>query len=159
LESIVAISQASPSAPQWTAVEWAALLAGGGEPAPLLRRVLVAESGDGSVAGVAVFTLLLAVFPPDAELESLAVDPRQRRRGFGAALLQEVAAESVAAGAEVLSLEVRGGNGGAIALYRRLGFKPVGIRKGYYASPTEDAVLMQLPLPKPSTQKSNDLMA
>ncbi len=39
-------------------------------------------------------------------------------------------------------LEVRVSNTGAKEFYEGFGFKPAGIRKKYYASPNEDALLM-----------------
>ena len=40
------------------------------------------------------------------------------------------------------TLEVRVSNADAIALYERLGFKPRGIRRGYYTDNREDALIM-----------------
>jgi ribosomal protein S18 acetylase RimI-like enzyme len=39
-------------------------------------------------------------------------------------------------------LEVRASNAAAIGLYASLAFERVGIRRGYYARPREDAVVM-----------------
>jgi len=47
---------------------------------------------------------------------------------------------------EEFTLEVRPSNTGAIALYKKLGFKIDGVRKNYYIKPKEDAVLMSLRL-------------
>ena len=41
-----------------------------------------------------------------------------------------------------MTLEVRVSNSGAQALYRRFGFAPVGIRRGYYIETGEDAIVM-----------------
>jgi ribosomal protein S18 acetylase RimI-like enzyme len=41
-------------------------------------------------------------------------------------------------------LEVRQSNSGARNLYTRLGFLPVGVRRGYYIRPVEDALVMRL---------------
>ena len=49
-------------------------------------------------------------------------------------------------GCVLVTLEVRGGNDAAMALYHKLGFCEVGRRKGYYAKGGEDAVLMDLDL-------------
>ena len=41
-----------------------------------------------------------------------------------------------------IDLEVRESNASAIALYEKCGFEQVGMRKNFYAKPTENAVLM-----------------
>jgi len=45
-------------------------------------------------------------------------------------------------GAHNLTLEVRMSNKGAHAMYRRVGFAPVGVRKNYYQETNEDAIVM-----------------
>ena len=50
---------------------------------------------------------------------------------------------------------LRCGNQGAIKLYRRFGFRPVGIRPNYYVEDGEDAIVMLLelaPAPSPSEE-------
>ena len=47
----------------------------------------------------------------------------------------------------MLSLEVRVSNHAAAALYRKFGFREVGVRPRYYANDGEDALLMDLELP------------
>jgi ribosomal-protein-alanine N-acetyltransferase len=44
-------------------------------------------------------------------------------------------------------LEVRASNGEAKKIYESLGFTTLGVRKSYYSSPVEDAVVMVLKLP------------
>ena len=51
-------------------------------------------------------------------------------------------------GCKLVTLEVRSGNEAAMELYKKLGFREVGRRKGYYAKGGEDAVLMDLDLGK-----------
>ena len=41
-------------------------------------------------------------------------------------------------------LEVRKGNVPAISLYTSLGFQTVGVRKGFYEAPREDALIMKI---------------
>ena len=50
-------------------------------------------------------------------------------------------------GVERFSLEVRASNTPAIGLYRKLGFRQEGLRKGYYENPREDALIMWTPEP------------
>jgi len=77
---------------------------------------------------------------------NVAVAPEQRRRGVARALLEEIAGRGRARGARLVTLEVRSTNAGAMALYRALGYREVGLRKGYYAEEGEDAVVMDLAL-------------
>lgn len=78
----------------------------------------------------------------ELQVVSLAVRPEARRAGVASRLLDHVFAH---AGARVQRayLEVRRSNRGAIAMYERFGFRPVGVRRGYYETPKEDAVLME----------------
>ena len=46
-------------------------------------------------------------------------------------------------GSSSLTLEVRSSNLGAIALYEKLGFTQVGLRKNYYRNPKEDALILR----------------
>jgi ribosomal-protein-alanine acetyltransferase len=78
----------------------------------------------------------------DGHVTTLAVDPRWQRHKIGSRLLLALAREAIARGATGLTLEVRLSNLGAQALYRRFGFEPVGVRKGYYVETKEDALIM-----------------
>ena len=48
-----------------------------------------------------------------------------------------------ARGSHCLTLEVRASNAPAIALYEKLGFSQVGLRKNYYRDPKEDALILR----------------
>lgn len=73
---------------------------------------------------------------------NLATAPQRQRRGIAARLLQGCLDRAAQAGLERAWLEVRAGNAGAIALYRRFGFVEAGRRKKYYAD-GEDALVLQ----------------
>lgn len=45
-------------------------------------------------------------------------------------------------GINTIFLEVRESNQPAIVLYEKMGFEHMGVRKGYYSDPTEDAITM-----------------
>lgn len=68
----------------------------------------------------------------EAEILTVAVRRSHRRLGLGRQLMEAVLRELHAQRAEALFLEVDETNGAAIALYRRLGFREVGRRPGYY---------------------------
>jgi ribosomal-protein-alanine N-acetyltransferase len=93
-------------------------------------------------AGEVVGYAGLCVYPDEAFVQTLAVRPDHRRRGIGARLLQRLIAEAERRGAPTLSLEVRADNAVAQHLYESHGFRRCGIRKGYYAFGTVDAVVM-----------------
>ena len=77
-------------------------------------------------------------------IENIAVDPGCRRQGVGLALMEALIAQAREMGGAFVTLEVRPSNVGALGLYTRLGFEPVGRRKDYYEKPREDALLMTL---------------
>lgn len=79
---------------------------------------LVAESERGELLAAAV----LLPLPPVASLASLAVRPRWRRRGLGAALVAEAIERARSAAVGWVSLEVDAAEADAIRLYRRAGF-------------------------------------
>lgn len=78
----------------------------------------------------------------EVQLLNVAVHPARRRQGVGQALVCEVLRQAAARGARAVLLEVRVANLGARRLYTGLGFRPTGIRRGYYG-PGQDGVLME----------------
>jgi len=78
----------------------------------------------------------------DGHVTTIAVDPAWHRHKIGTRLLLALAREARRRGATSLTLEVRLGNKPAQNLYRRFGFRPVGVRKNYYAETKEDALVM-----------------
>ncbi len=78
----------------------------------------------------------------EAELYRVGCEPASRRRGVGRALLERFLEEMTAEGNDAVFLEVREGNGAAIALYQSAGFVQTGRRRDYYRDPKEDALLM-----------------
>ncbi|MDQ2676707.1 MAG: ribosomal protein S18-alanine N-acetyltransferase [Actinomycetota bacterium] len=81
-------------------------------------------------------------------LMNVAVDPDWRRQGIATALIKHLLGEIE--GTDKLMLEVRGSNEGAIQMYRRFGFEPVGHRRRYYQDNGEDALVMERRLGRPS---------
>ena len=81
-------------------------------------------------------------------LMNVAVDPGWRRHGIATSLISHLLGEIE--GTDKLMLEVRGSNQGAIAMYRRFGFEPVGHRRRYYQDNGEDALVMERRLERSS---------
>jgi ribosomal-protein-alanine N-acetyltransferase len=83
----------------------------------------------------------LMLVDDEAHVNNIAVDPERVGRGIGRALLSDLARRALERGARHLTLEVRADNEPALALYRRFGFAPVGVRPKYYPG-GEDAIVM-----------------
>ena len=97
--------------------------------------------GDGVIVGLGGYTAVL----DEADILDVAVHPDYRRRGIARRLCEAILADAKKHGVMTVFLEVRQSNCPAISLYKSLGFTECGIRKNYYSSPKEDAVLMLLP--------------
>lgn len=82
----------------------------------------------------------------EGHILNLAVHPDYRRRSIASTLVEDILKELKDCECRVLYLEVRISNHAARKLYEGFGFKVVGIRKCYYVSPIEDAVIMMLEL-------------
>lgn len=78
----------------------------------------------------------------EGSIDNIAVSPEQRRRGVAEALVAAAGEEARRLGLAFITLEVRAGNEPAIRLYEKQGFTQVGLRRGYYEKPKEDAILM-----------------
>jgi ribosomal-protein-alanine N-acetyltransferase len=93
---------------------------------------------EGKVLGFCI----LRPFMDEGEIFNIAVAESARGCGTGEALLTAAMSEGFVVGVRRLFLEVRESNLPAIGLYKKLGFETVGVRKNYYESPRENAVLM-----------------
>jgi len=108
-------------------------------------HVLIAVEEDEKgerVLGYVVFWLV----HDEVHVLNLGTALEARRRGVGRALMEEAHATGRRRGASVATLEVRRSNLPALALYRDLGYRQVGIRPNYYAEEREDAIVMVLDL-------------
>ena len=79
----------------------------------------------------------------ESDMMNIAVDPQYRRQGIARALVEELVKCLARKESRCLTLEVRASNAGAIALYGKLGFVQVGLRKNYYRNPREDAMILR----------------
>ena len=107
-----------------------------------LWLVAVGEAGEGEAKPVLGYVGSQTCFE-DADILNVAVIPAARRRGIAAALMRELEVRLAPKGVERITLEVRASNVPAIRLYEGLGYTQVGLRKGYYEKPREDALILQ----------------
>jgi len=101
------------------------------------RNYLVAKL-DREVVGYAG----LICYGDEAHLTNIAVDPMLQGHGIAHRLLFEQVLAAERLGGHAISLEVRVTNWRAQRLYARFGFRPVGVRRNYYAELREDALIM-----------------
>ena len=99
---------------------------------------LVALDGD-RVAGYVGSQSVLG----ESDMMNVAVHPDYRRQGIAENLITHLIQELKNRGSHALMLEVRASNAPAIALYEKLGFRQVGLRKNYYRNPKEDALILR----------------
>jgi ribosomal-protein-alanine N-acetyltransferase len=108
----------------WTDGEYASLLAQSNVFGFVARPVDQPRQIQGFVLG--------RLIDGEAEVLMVAVDPEARRTGLGRALMDETIRKLHGDRATHLFLEVDEINAPAIALYRKLGFREVARRKGYF---------------------------
>ena len=132
LPAVLALERAGFAvAEQWSERSWAGELLGEG------RTVLLARAAQ--VVGI----IALRTTGELADLHRLVVAPSRRRTGVGAALTRAGLDAVRRLGAQAVVLEVDYANEPAIALYQRLGFEQLTVRRSYYG-PGRDALILKL---------------
>jgi ribosomal-protein-alanine N-acetyltransferase len=131
LDAIERIEQASYPTP-WSRSMFAGELA---KPSSLS---LGAVDEEGTLVGY----LILSRYVDAWHVMNVAVAPERRREGIASALLRQLLEETRGDARRGYTLEVRVSNIGAISLYERFGFRPKGVRRGYYTDNREDALIM-----------------
>ena len=110
----------------------------------IFNRVLRAIEAEMQAEGFAVYdetAVTMGITDPgrvgrtDAELITVAVDPRSRKKGIGAALLKAALHDLTRTPARRLFLEVAADNLAALRLYGKHGFAKISERQGYYPRP------------------------
>jgi [ribosomal protein S18]-alanine N-acetyltransferase len=111
---------------------WSELAQGG------LRYYLLARR-DTEIVGYAG----LAAWAGESWVQTVAVAEQVRGHGVGRQLMNALLAEARRRGARTCALEVRADNTVAQQLYASLGFRRIGIRRGYYQPSGADALVLQ----------------
>ena len=91
---------------------------------------------------LAAYAILWKVLD-EGELANIAVRKDLRGLGIGSGLLSRILEVAEGSGVRRLYLEVRESNGLAREMYARRGFHEIGVRKGYYEGPHEDARVLK----------------
>jgi ribosomal protein S18 acetylase RimI-like enzyme len=124
VEGILEIQSLAHEASQWTADDY-------------LTYDCHVAINNGAVAG---FLVSRGIEGVEREILNVAVHPDVRRCGIASELIRA----EIERWPGTHFLEVRESNGPARALYQRLGFVDVGVRRDYYDDPREAAIVMRI---------------
>ena len=86
----------------------------------------------------------VSIILDNAELNNIVIKKQKRGNGFSSLLLNKLIKIAKSRGCKTFNLEVASANEVAINLYKKFGFKQVGMRAGYYNG--TDALLFTLPI-------------
>ena len=78
----------------------------------------------------------------EIQINDVFVNEAYRRNGIASAMLEELSSFGREHICKKITLEVREDNKPAIGLYKKHGFKQVGMRENYYQDNNENAILM-----------------
>ncbi|SFF29339.1 ribosomal-protein-alanine N-acetyltransferase [Paenibacillus catalpae] len=131
ISSIVAIEQEAFATP-WTSEAFKNELTSN-----MFARYMVMEQDDQIIGYGGMWVIV-----DEAHVTNIAIQADHRGQGLGERLLTELQQTAAFFGANKMTLEVRVSNEVAQRLYRKLGFKPSGIRPAYYSDNNEDALIM-----------------
>lgn len=91
---------------------------------------------------------VMSVAVGEAHILNLTVRPESQGQGLGRKILEHFLGLAGRYSADMVLLEVRPSNTAALALYGKMGFNEIGVRKNYYPGPSgrEDALVLALTL-------------
>ena len=103
------------------------------------------------LAGQIIGHAVLSVGAGEAHILNVCVREEFRCRGVGRRLMEHLLERGRVSGMSEAFLEVRPSNTAAIRLYQSMGFRQVGLRRGYYQAVggREDAAVLRLQLVAP----------
>ncbi|MFX0548264.1 ribosomal protein S18-alanine N-acetyltransferase [Hathewaya histolytica] len=102
-----------------------------------LAHYIVCKCGKSVIAFAGMW-----IITDEAHITNVAVHPKYREMGIGSSLIKELKKTCIQHSVLHMTLEVRESNINAQRLYLREGFRNCGIRKNFYTSPIENAIIM-----------------
>ncbi len=124
----------------WSVVTWRKELAARDR----FHLVALGEDGEDGEGPFVIGHAGLLFMLDEAHVTTVAVHPDHSGRGLGSRLLLRLLDEATSHEAAAATLEVRAADRRTQRIYGRFGFRPAGIRSGYYNKPIDDAVVMWL---------------
>ena len=152
IPAMLTLENENPTSANWSHEHYESLFR---TTAPGLSKyfVLVADEPSeskgltGSAAASSIVAYLAAqCVDREWELHYVVVAKKSRRRSLATLLLNQLVEHARSKNANAIFLEVRESNSGARALYRKMGFEEIDVRKSYYPDTTEDAIRCRLRL-------------
>lgn len=102
------------------------------------KYLYLCAEAEGQIVGMCGMLQIL----DEGDISNVAVTEHMRGKGIAGSMLAELLARGAERGIRDFTLEVRVSNLAAIRLYESHGFRPEGIRPGFYEEPREDAMIM-----------------
>lgn len=103
----------------------------------MLAKYFIVEL-EGSIVGYGGMWIII----DEAHITNIAIHPEFRGRNLGGFLLKSMIEYAKNINVFKMTLEVRRSNEAARGLYRKFGFKDIGVRPRYYSDNNEDAIIM-----------------
>ena len=99
---------------------------------------------------------IMSVAAEESHVLNICIAPEARGQGYARQLMAHLLETAVSHGAVIAYLEVRPTNATALRLYKGLGFRHVGTRRGYYPAGDgrEDAFVLSTPLEPRVTRRN-----
>jgi [ribosomal protein S18]-alanine N-acetyltransferase len=98
-------------------------------------------------ATIIIGFIIFQIYANEGHIHNLVINQDQQQQGYGSLLLQQTLDFMSQNKAKKIFLEVRRSNQNALKLYKRFGFKEIGVRKNYYPAATsgrEDAIVLTI---------------
>ena len=139
LEQVLAIEAVSHMHP-WTRGNFSDSLAAGHWAYCIRPQMDQTQLKPGSYLDPNVLWAYCILFPAVDELHllNITVSPKLRKLGLGARIMAAIEGVAVQQNMPRIILEVRPSNESALALYKKLGYEQIGVRKNYYPADSED---------------------